>query len=193
MCHLSPEDQYVCEIHQGLAEAVTSVLGSAQFPSGPFYHPRSSCCRFGHPRETSDCAGTFPDSNGISDYCKRRKRSHHTEPVPVSTLWAKLQAPPGILRQVRAWVRSGIMEADTFTPTTAGTPQGGTVSPLLALMALHGIDEALTQGYPDARVIAYADDCLVLHPDRSVLDHCQQLLMVWLARMGLTLNVNKTR
>ena len=67
------------------------------------------------------------------------------------------------------------------------------MSPLFALIALHGIDEAITQVYPDARVIAYADDCLVLHPDCSVLDHCQQLLMVWLARMGLTLNVNKTR
>src|SRR6516165_10973705 len=82
MCHLSTEDQYVCEINQGIAEAVTSILGSAQFPSCPFYHPRSACCRFGHPRETSDCAGNFPGSNGISDYCKRRKRSHHTEPVP---------------------------------------------------------------------------------------------------------------
>src|SRR6516162_260508 len=83
MCHLSTEDQYVCEINQGIAEAVTSILGSAQFPSCPFYHPRSACCRFGHPRETSDCAGNFPGSNGISDYCKRRKRSHHTEPVPL--------------------------------------------------------------------------------------------------------------
>src|SRR5262249_41469885 len=82
MCHLSTEDQYVCEIHQGIAEAVTSVLGSAQFPSGPFYHPRSSCRRFGHPRETSDCAGNVPDANGISDDYKRRKRSHQTEPVP---------------------------------------------------------------------------------------------------------------
>ena len=62
-----------------------------------------------------------------------------------SALLAKLQAPPGIRRQVRAWLRSGIMETDTFTPTTAGTPQGGTVSPLLALIALHGIDEAITQ------------------------------------------------
>jgi hypothetical protein len=51
------------------------------------------------------------------------------------------------------------------------------LSPLLALIALHGMDEAVTEVYPDARVIAYADDCLVLHPDRSVLDHCQQLLM----------------
>ena len=85
------------------------------------------------------------------------------------------------------------MEADTFTPTTAGTPQGGSVSPLLALIALHGIDEALSQVYPDARVIAYADDCLVLHPDRAVLEHCQQLLTTWLADIGLTLNATKTR
>lgn len=44
-------------------------------------------------------------------------------------LLAKLQAPPGIRRQVRAWLRSGIMEADTLSPTTAGTPQGGSISP----------------------------------------------------------------
>ncbi|MDH3600893.1 MAG: reverse transcriptase domain-containing protein [Candidatus Tectomicrobia bacterium] len=110
-----------------------------------------------------------------------------------SALLAKLQAPSGIRRQVRAWLRSGIMEADTFTPTTAGTPQGGTVSPLLALIALHGMDAAITQVYPQARVIAYADDAMVLHPDRLVLDHCQQLLMAWLAPMGLTLNETKTR
>ena len=110
-----------------------------------------------------------------------------------SALLAKLQAPPGIRRQVRAWLRSGIMEADTLSPTTAGTPQGGSISPLLALVALHGMEEAITQVYPEARLIAYADDCLVLHPDRAVLDHCQQLLIEWLAGIGLTLNTSKTR
>jgi RNA-directed DNA polymerase len=109
-----------------------------------------------------------------------------------SALLAKLHAPPDIRRQVRAWLRSGIIEADTFMPTEAGTPQGGSCSPLLALIALHGMDEAITQLYPEARVIAYADDCLVLHPDRATLDHCQQLLTAWLAKIGLTLNVNKT-
>src|SRR5207248_11128640 len=89
--------------------------------------------------------------------------------------------------------RSGILEADTLSPTTAGTPQGGSVSPLLALIALHGIEEAITQVYPEARVIAYADDCLVLHPDRAVLEHGQQLLSEWLAGSGLTLNTSKTR
>jgi RNA-directed DNA polymerase len=85
------------------------------------------------------------------------------------------------------------MEANTLSPTTAGTPQGGSVSPLLALIALHGIEEAITQVYPEARVVAYADDCLVLHPDRSVLEHCQQLLSAWLTEIGLTLNTSKTR
>ena len=93
-----------------------------------------------------------------------------------TALLAKLQAPPGIRRQVRGWLRSGILEADTLSPTTAGTPQGGSVSPLLALIALHGREEAITHMYPEARVIAYADDCLVLHPDRAVLEHSQQLL-----------------
>src|SRR4029450_633609 len=82
MCYLPTEDQYVCEINQGIAEAVTGVLGGAQFSSVPFYHPRSSRGRFGHPREAAVCAGNFPDSNGISDDFKRQKRSHHTEPVP---------------------------------------------------------------------------------------------------------------
>ncbi len=107
-------------------------------------------------------------------------------------LLAKLPAPPGIRRQVRAWLRSGTMEDDVFSPTTAGTPQGGSVSPLLALIALHGMDTAITQVYPEARVIAYADDCVVLHEDRSVLEHCQHLFTTWLAEIGLTLNVTKT-
>jgi RNA-directed DNA polymerase len=110
-----------------------------------------------------------------------------------AALLAKLHAPSGIRRQIRAWLRSGIMEADTFSPTTAGTPQGGSISPLLALIALHGIEDAVLQVHPKARVIAYADDCLVLHPDRSVLEHCQHLLSEWLAGMGLTLNTSKTR
>jgi RNA-directed DNA polymerase len=67
------------------------------------------------------------------------------------------------------------------------------VSPLLALIALHGMDEAITQVHPEACVIAYADDCLVLHLDRSVLEHCQHLLTRWLADMGLALNETKTR
>ena len=56
----------------------------------------------------------------------------------------------------------------------------------MALIALHGMEEAITQVYPQARVIAYADDGVVLHEERQVLEHCQELLKTWLAEMGLT-------
>src|SRR5947209_10618521 len=93
MCHLSKKDQYVCQINQGIAEAVTCLLGGAQFSSGPFYHPRSSRGRYGHPREAAVRAGNFPDSNGISDDFKRQNRSHETEPVPAPPGLALLPAP----------------------------------------------------------------------------------------------------
>jgi RNA-directed DNA polymerase len=108
-------------------------------------------------------------------------------------LLAKIQAAPVIRRQLKAWLNAGIMEDHQLVPTRAGTPQGGSCSPLLALIALHGMDEAITRVHPRARVIAYADDCVVLHEDRQVLEHCQQLLMTWLAGIGLALNVAKSR
>src|SRR6266568_6969185 len=111
MCNLSTEDQYVCQSHQGIAEAVTGVLGGAQFPSGPFYHPRSSRCRLGHTREAAVCAGNFPDSNGISDDFKRQKRSHRTEPVPqsgtVRILTREYSADPGPITQPQWEVSTG--------------------------------------------------------------------------------------
>ena len=68
------------------------------------------------------------------------------------------------------------MEALELSPTKAGTPQGGVVSPLLANIALYGMEEALLKAYigenkaPSAQrgapqLIRYADD--VRH-----LTHC---------------------
>jgi RNA-directed DNA polymerase len=107
-------------------------------------------------------------------------------------LLAKAQAPPMIRRQLKAWLKAGILEDGVLSPTPAGTPQGGSCSPLLALIALHGMEEAITQVYPHARVIAYADDGVVLHEDRQVLEHCQELLKTWLADIGLSLNEAKS-
>jgi RNA-directed DNA polymerase len=107
-------------------------------------------------------------------------------------LLAKLQASAAIRRQIKAWLKAGIMEDQQLFPTTAGRPQGGSISPLLALIALDGMDEAIRQVYPRAGVIAYADDGVVLHEDRQVLEHSQQLLMTWLAKIGLRLNQAKS-
>jgi len=45
-------------------------------------------------------------------------------------LLAKTQTSPVIRRQLKAWLKAGILEDDHLVPTTAGTPQGGSCSPL---------------------------------------------------------------
>jgi RNA-directed DNA polymerase len=100
-------------------------------------------------------------------------------------LLAKVQAPPRIRRQLQAWLKAGILDDGPLSPTTAGTPQGGSCAPLLAVSALPGMDQAITRVSPHARVIAYAEDGVVLHEERQVLEHCQELLKTWLAEMGL--------
>jgi RNA-directed DNA polymerase len=108
-------------------------------------------------------------------------------------LGAKTSAAPRRRRQRKAWRKAGRMEEEHLFPTTAGTPQGGRLSPLLALSAVHGRDEALTRVSPQAGVSTYADDGVVLHEDCKGLEDGQQRLMTWLAESGLTRNEAKSR
>ena len=49
----------------------------------------------------------------------------------------KLQTFPKFRRQIKAWLKAGIMDNGEFFSSKAGTPQGGAISPLLANIALH--------------------------------------------------------
>jgi RNA-directed DNA polymerase len=63
--------------------------------------------------------------------------------IDPAALLAKTQASPLMRRQLKAWLKAGILEEGHLCPPTAGTPQGGTGAPLLALIALHGMDETI--------------------------------------------------
>jgi hypothetical protein len=54
------------------------------------------------------------------------------------------------------------------------------------------MDKAIPRVSPHARVIAYADDGVVLHAERQGLEHCQEVLKTWLAEMGLSLHEAKS-
>ena len=99
-------------------------------------------------------------------------------------LLAKVQAPPRLRRPLKAGLQAGVLEEEHLRPTPAGTPQGGSCSPLLALIALPGMEEAIPQLSPRARVITYADEGVVLHEDRQVREHVREFLKTWLAQMG---------
>jgi RNA-directed DNA polymerase len=58
-------------------------------------------------------------------------------------LLKKLNASPFITRQIRAWLRAGVMDNFQYSETSQGVPQGGSLSPLLANVALHGMENTL--------------------------------------------------
>jgi RNA-directed DNA polymerase len=68
------------------------------------------------------------------------------------------------------WLKAGYVNNNSFNKTDSGTPQGGLVSPLLANIALHGMEEELGVRYcldgenhklarNSVGVVKYADDC----------------------------------
>ena len=74
----------------------------------------------------------------------------------------KLRTSPTIRRQIRSWLKAGVMDGKQLFPTSEGTPQGGVISPLLARrfrgklppksslanIALHGMEERIKQEFP---------------------------------------------
>lgn len=119
-------------------------------------------------------------------------------------LLEKLNTFPTIRRQVRAWLKAGVMDGGKPFSTSEGTPQGGVISPLLANIALHGMENRIKQyaetlkGDKDKNrkklsLIRYADDFVIIHEDITVVQRCQQIIAEWLKGMGLELKPSKTR
>ncbi|KAB8332573.1 hypothetical protein SD80_018470 [Scytonema tolypothrichoides VB-61278] len=117
-------------------------------------------------------------------------------------LLEKLNTFPTIRRQIRAWLKAGVMDGGKLFPTSEGTPQGGVISPLLANIALHGMENRIKQAFPrkggknhfnPPNMIRYADDFVILHEDLTVVQRCQQIISEWLKGMGLELKPSKTR
>lgn len=80
--------------------------------------------------------------------------------------------------QLRGWLKAGIFENGEIFPSDAGTPQGGVVSPLLANIALHGLEATLTTAFPKKHrvaVIRFADDFVILCKDLDTLQAARNL------------------
>jgi len=101
---------------------------------------------------------------------------------------------------IRQWLKAGYVEAGDRHPTPAGTPQGGVISPLLANIALHGMEEALGacpsrrwSPTPNRGVVRYADDFVVFCKTKEDAERCLTTLTDWLKERGLSLSSEKTR
>ncbi len=122
-------------------------------------------------------------------------------------LLTKLATFPVLRRQIKSWLKAGLMEGGELFPTAEGTPQGGVISPLLANVALHGMETALHQAFAygirtvgdqrkwvsKVQLIRYADDFVIIHEDRATVEMARTLITEWLKPMGLELKPSKTR
>ena len=116
----------------------------------------------------------------------------------------KVNTFPKVKRQLKAWLKAGIFDnGETIFPTK-GTPQGGICSPLLANIALHGMETRIKEyaatwkgtkkeNMDSLSLIRYADDFVIIHKDLNVIKNCQKIIGQWLATIGLELNQGKTK
>src|SRR5947207_2977451 len=119
--------------------------------------------------------------------------------IDQQALLEKLHTYSAMRQALKGWLKAGVLEGEVFTPTEMGTPQGGVISPLLANIALHGMEEAIKEGYNKSRavekpkLIRYADDFVVIHSNKEAVEQAAKKIEHWLHDMGLYLNPKKTR
>jgi RNA-directed DNA polymerase len=96
----------------------------------------------------------------------------------------------GVIRLIRAYLNSGIMDGGVVQQRMQGTPQGGPLSPLLANVLLDEVDKELERrGHCFAR---YADDCNVYVRSRRSGERVMELLRGLYAKLHLTVNETKS-
>jgi RNA-directed DNA polymerase len=103
---------------------------------------------------------------------------------------------------LRQWLTTGYLEKGAFFATTAGSPQGGIISPALANGTLDGLEGLLHQRFGATRrqrqqhkvhLVRYADDFLITGTSKELLrDEVHPLVAHFLQERGLELSHEKT-
>ena len=95
-----------------------------------------------------------------------------------------------VLKLIRAFLKSGVMEDGLVSPVDEGTPQGGPLSPLLSNLVLDDLDKELTRrGHHFCR---YADDCNIYVRSRRAGERVMTSVSRFLTKK-LRLKVNEAK
>jgi len=115
-------------------------------------------------------------------------------------LLAYIPLPKSILKK---WLKAGYVAQDRWYPTDSGTPQGGIISPVLANMALDGLEQELRRQFGPTKtlksrhqvnLVRFADDLITTGRTKELLeDKVQPVVERFLEERGLALSATKTR
>ena len=96
-------------------------------------------------------------------------------------------------RILHEFLKAGYIWKGGLFPTEEGTPQGGSISPTLANMALNGMEPLVKEHFPKGVTLTrYADDFIVVVPDEETAETVEELLVEFLKERGLELSLEKT-
>ncbi len=104
-----------------------------------------------------------------------------------------------VLRLIDKWLAAGVVEDGTWSQTVEGTPQGASVSPLLANVYLHYVFDLWADwwrrrdAHGDVVIVRWADDFIVGFQYRADAERFQNELRDRFAKFGLELHPDKTR
>jgi RNA-directed DNA polymerase len=114
----------------------------------------------------------------------------------ISHQWLENNVPMD-KRILNQWLKSGYMENGRKYQTKTGTPQGGIISPILANLALDGLESKLKERFPSklkVHLIRYADDFIITCISKEILkDEIILLVKQHIGERGLELSKEKTR
>ena len=92
---------------------------------------------------------------------------------------------------IKLWLKAGYVDNNVYHKQETGTPQGGIISPLLANIALHGMEEALGIKYnPKGKsigkriLVRYADDFVCMCETKEDAIKAQEEIDNWLRGRG---------
>jgi RNA-directed DNA polymerase len=108
-------------------------------------------------------------------------------------------ADPRVVRHIQKWLNAGVMEEGKRTRQEEGTPQGGSISPLLANIYLHYVFDLWadqwrkTQAHGDVIIVRYADDFVVGFQHESDAVQFLGQLRERFRKFNLELHAEKTR
>jgi group II intron reverse transcriptase/maturase len=104
-----------------------------------------------------------------------------------------------VIRHVKKWLKAGVLEDEQWREMDEGTPQGGSISPLLANIYLHyALDNWVKRwrkrhAKGDMIIVRYADDVVAGFQYKPEAQRFHEALQTRLARFALKLHPTKTR
>jgi group II intron reverse transcriptase/maturase len=99
-----------------------------------------------------------------------------------------------VLKLLRQWLRAGVMEEGSVRTSTAGTPQGGVISPLLANIYLNDLDRIWQATCSHlGKLVRYADDFVILCRTQKQAEQALAKVREIMGTLRLQLHPTKTR